>query len=159
MIILLDIDGVLETTPSWKKLELEPDGFMKLNKSCLENLITFYSLTNASVVLTTTHRINYTEAQWKEIFKARGLVFDSISKLNNKTAINQLLEKGIEIQEWAETFGAGKNYIIIDDDLSLNKMPNSIKERWITTQPHKGFDKEALDKAIILFQTLESNLK
>ena len=159
MIILLDIDGVLETTPSWKKVELATDGFMKLNKICVENLATFISLTSASVVLTTTHRINYTEAQWEEIFKARGLVFDSISKLNDKTAINQLLEKGIEIQEWAETFGTGKNYIIIDDDLSLNKMPSSIKERWIATQPHIGFDKEALDKAKLLFQTLESNLK
>jgi hypothetical protein len=29
MIILLDIDGVLETTPSWRTVESLSDGFMK----------------------------------------------------------------------------------------------------------------------------------
>ena len=105
MIILLDIDGVLETTPSWGRAEIHTDGFMKLNENALENLSILHKKTNASIVLTTSHRINYDETKWKEIFRLRGLNFDSISKLNNKTEISQLLDRGSEIKEWVEKKG------------------------------------------------------
>ena len=71
MTILLDIDGVLVTTPSWKQVEHLSDGFMKFSDVAVSNLATLYKETKASVVLTTTHRINYSENQWKEIFKFR----------------------------------------------------------------------------------------
>lgn len=87
MTILLDIDGVLETTPTWRQTEIHSDGFMKLNEKALENLSILHKRTNASIVLTTTHRIKYDEDKWKEIFKLRGLHFETISKLNNKTEL------------------------------------------------------------------------
>ncbi|MEA5258899.1 CPCC family cysteine-rich protein [Arcicella aquatica] len=144
MIILLDIDGVLETTPSWRQPEFLSDGFMRLNENALKNLSILYKVTNASIVLTTTHRINYDEAKWKEIFSTRGLNFETISKLNDKTEISQLLDRGSEIEEWIKTKGANQNYVIIDDDLSINALPDNIKERWVTTKPLIGLDKALL---------------
>lgn len=150
MTILLDIDGVLETTPTWRQAEIHSDGFMKLNEKALENLSILYKRTNASIVLTTTHRINYDETKWKEIFRLRGLNFATISKLNNKTEISQLLDRGTEIKEWVEQKGEEQNYVIIDDDQSINALPEYIKERWVATRPSIGFDKEALEKAILI---------
>jgi hypothetical protein len=150
MTILLDIDGVLETTPTWQQAAIHPDGFMKLNNKALENLSILYKKTNASIVLTTTHRINYDETKWKEIFKNRGLNFDTISKINDKTEISQLLDKGTEIKEWVKNKGANQNYVIIDDDLSINSLHDTIKERWVSTRPLIGFDKEALEKALLI---------
>lgn len=150
MKILLDIDGVLETTPTWRQVEIHSDGFMKLNAKALENLSILYKKTNASIVLTTTHRINYDVTRWKEIFRIRGLNFEIISKLNNKTEISQLLDRGTEIKEWVEKYGQQQNYVIIDDDQSINALPESIKERWVVTRPSIGFDKEALQKALLI---------
>ncbi len=150
MIILLDIDGVLETTPAWRRVEIDSDGFMKLNERALENLSILHKTTNASIVLTTTHRIKYDETKWKEIFRARGLNFETISKLNDKTELGQLMDRGTEIKEWVETKGHSKNYIIIDDDQSINALPDYIKDRWVATRPLIGFDKEALEKALLI---------
>lgn len=150
MTILLDIDGVLETTPSWRKAEIHSDGFMMLNEKALENLSILYRRTNASIILTSTHRIKYDETKWKEIFKNRGLNFETISKLNNKTEISQLLDRGTEIKEWVEKEGMNVNYVIIDDDLSINALPDDIKQRWVSTKSTIGFDKEALEKALLI---------
>jgi hypothetical protein len=155
MTILLDIDGVLVTTPSWKQVEHLSDGFMKFSDVAVSNLATLYEVTNASIVLTTTHRINYSESQWQEIFKFRGLNFETISKLNGKTEISQLLNRATEIKEWVKN-NLDKNYVIIDDDLSINSLEDSIKERWVSTKPLIGLDKESKDKAL---QILKGNAK
>jgi hypothetical protein len=55
------------------------------------------------------------------------LNFETISKLNNKTEISQLLDKGSEIKEWVENKGQEHNYVIIDDDQSINALPEYIK--------------------------------
>lgn len=150
MTILLDIDGVLETTPSWRKVEIDSDGFMKLNEKAVENLAILYKQTNASIVLTTTHRINYDEAKWREIFKNRGLNFETISKVNDKKEISQLTNRGEEIEKWVEKTGKELNYVILDDDQSINALPENIKERWVSINPFIGFDKEALEKAQLI---------
>jgi hypothetical protein len=62
-----------------------------------------FTRTNASIVLTTTHRINYDETRWKEIFRLRGLNFETISKLNNKTEISQLLDKEAKLKSGLKT--------------------------------------------------------
>ncbi len=150
MVILLDIDGVLDTTPSWRKAEIAEDGFMKLNEKALENLSSLYKKTKASIVITSTHRIRFDENKWKEIFENRGLKIESISKLNDKTEINQLQDRNIEIIEWEKNVGEKLNYVIIDDDLSLNALPENIKHHWVQTKPLIGFDEAALEKALFI---------
>jgi len=152
MTILLDIDGVLETTPAWRRVEVLADGFMKLNENFVENLQILYERTNASIVLTSTHRVNFDEAKWKEIFRTRGLYFETILKLNDKMEISQMLDRGTEIKEWVEEKGENQNYVIIDDDNSINDLPENIKERWVQTRPSVGFDEECLEKALFILK-------
>ena len=113
MTILLDIDGVLETTLAWRRVEVLADGFMKLNENFVENLQILYERTNASIVLTSTHRVNFDEAKWKEIFRTRGLYFETILKLNDKMEISQMLNRITEIKEWVEKTGENLNYVIL----------------------------------------------
>lgn len=152
MTILLDIDGVLVTTPGWKQTEVLADGFMKFNEAASENLALLFKETNAAIVLTTTHRINFDEPQWKEIFKTRGLNFHKITKINAKTKIEQLADRATEINEWMKQFGQNENYVIIDDDLSLGSLTTEIKERWVSTKPLIGFDKDAKEKALAILK-------
>lgn len=46
MTILLDIDGVLVTTPSWKSTEQLSDGFMKFNENAADNVAILFKETN-----------------------------------------------------------------------------------------------------------------
>jgi HAD domain in Swiss Army Knife RNA repair proteins len=90
MFILLDIDGVLVTTPSWKSVELLTDGFMKFNETAIQNLNFLCQNRFVEIVLTSTHRISYDEDVWKEIFAFRGLYFNQISKINKASTIENL---------------------------------------------------------------------
>lgn len=52
--ILLDIDGVMVITPTWRPPEFLPDGFMAFDTACAENL-------NAKkIILATNNRQNAT---------------------------------------------------------------------------------------------------
>lgn len=142
MTILLDMDGVLVTVPSWRKVEIGPDGFMLFNEKAAKNLADILSKTNASIVLTTTHRINYNIEKWLEILAVRGLKLESITKVNSVGSISLMGSRASEIEEWVNN-NALENYVIIDDDLSIENLPESIKSRWVKTNPMIGIDEQA----------------
>ncbi|MBD1367086.1 hypothetical protein IDJ77_24965 [Mucilaginibacter sp. ZT4R22] len=150
MFILLDIDGVLVTEPAWKKVEIAVDGFMVFNEKSARNLAEILVKSNASVILTTTHRINYQLDKWIEIFAARGITIKSISKLNNIESIALMQSRAVEIQDWVYLQGENVEYLIIDDDPSLNSLPEHIKERCVITKSTVGFDDDAKQKALQL---------
>lgn len=131
--ILLDIDGVLVTTPPWKKVDLLDDGFMAFNPTATHLLQKLYEITNAAIVLTTSHRINYSIGQWKQIFHSRGLCFDDISKINDVSEIQNLGIRADEINAWVSEHGHCENYVIIDDDLSIMSLSNDIRSRTVIT--------------------------
>jgi hypothetical protein len=148
MVILLDIDGVLETSPSWRKPEIGPDGFMLFNKHSAENLADILLKTSASVILTSTHRIIFSITEWLNIFQLRGLKIKSLFKLNDTVSISEMKDRGSEIKEWVDNFGHGVNYVIIDDDSSINALPQYIKDRWVKIDPARGVDEEAKQKIL-----------
>ncbi|HEX8428070.1 HAD domain-containing protein [Hymenobacter sp.] len=82
MTILLDIDGVLVTTPMWRKVELHEDGFMMFNERAAKNLAHIINQTKSSITLTTTHRVTYSIEQWKILLQTRGIFPSYISKIN-----------------------------------------------------------------------------
>lgn len=102
MKILLDIDGVLVTTPGWRKPELHEDGFLIFNDAAAYHLKGLIAETNATVVLTSTHRIKYGIEEWKERFKTRGIIIETIEKINECHSIEQLQDRATEIMAWAE---------------------------------------------------------
>jgi len=129
MKILLDIDGVLVTTPIWRRADVLADGFLKFDDNAARNLANIISATNASIVLTTTHRINFSLEQWYILFEVRGISVSDIVKVNKKESIDLLGNRSEEIKMWVDQFGEAEDYVIIDDDLSINGLPNYIKNR------------------------------
>ena len=147
MTIILDIDGVMVTTPAWKQSEFLEDGFLKFNDLAATNLSKLIVETNASIILATTHRINYTELEWKILLKNRGITTESISKINNCTSIQNMRDRATEIKEWVDKYGDTEKYVIIDDDSSINKLAADIKAKWVMTKSLIGFDNEAYENA------------
>ena len=43
-------------------------------------------------------------------------------------------------------------YVVIDDDLSINGLPNSIKEKCVLTKPLIGLDEEAMYKVMSILK-------
>lgn len=145
MLILLDIDGVMVTTPSWKKPELLEDGFSVYSTKATINLQRIISHTNASIVLTTSHKSRYSISQWEDIFRVRGIDNVSITKLGDNT---DNLSRRDEILLWLDGRVTNEPYVIIDDDKSLNGLPEDIKKRFVLTDSLIGLDEDISSRAI-----------
>ncbi|WP_416178160.1 HAD domain-containing protein [Acinetobacter sp. SEK541] len=130
MILLLDIDGVLENSPSWKKPEFLEDKFYKFNENSLKNLIEIIDKINPEIILTTTHRVNYNLMEWKQIFELRGIHVGKISKINDAKKAIDIKTRNVEIEEWFSNNKTAE-FLILDDDKSLNELTDNLKNRWI----------------------------
>ncbi len=144
--LILDIDGVLVTTPSWKLPKILDDGFMEFNKRASENLSFLLSLTEVHFVLSTSHKHHYSITKWIEIFARRAIFPQLISKINNTDVYHT--KRITEIVSWIESQDHNIPFLILDDDSSLQSLPSDSKSRWVQTSPLKGFDDEALKQAI-----------
>ncbi|WP_210515496.1 HAD domain-containing protein [Hymenobacter terricola] len=153
MVILLDIDGVLVTTPAWRAVELQDDGFMKFNARAANNLGRIIDQTQARIVLTTSHRINYSLGEWQVILQTRGINSPLIAKINDVATLNCMGDRADEIAEWVASRSDGETYVIIDDDLSINRLPEAIKARCVLTKPLIGLDEEAMTKVLDILLT------
>ena len=60
--------------------------------------------------------------------------------------------RATEIKEWVEIFGENENYLIIDDDLSINGLSENIKERCVMTKPLIGFDTSCLENSLSILR-------
>ncbi len=85
MLILLDIDGVMVPANSWKKPEFHDDGFPVFSSGSVNALQKIIAETGASLLLTTSHKSRYTIAQWRNIFKSRGINAKHIHRLPGNT--------------------------------------------------------------------------
>ncbi|MCY6413430.1 HAD domain-containing protein [Acinetobacter sp. VNH17] len=130
MILLLDIDGVLETSPSWKKPEFLEDNFYKFDENSQKNFIEIIDKINPEIILTTTHRINYNLMEWNQIFELRGIHVDKISKINDAKKAIDIKKRNVEIEEWFSNNKTAE-FLILDDDKSLNELTDNLKNRWI----------------------------
>ncbi len=149
MLILLDIDGVMVTTPSWKKIEFLDDEFSKFNERAVNNLQKIISETGASIALTTSHKFNFTLVDWKNIFNKRGVKINSLERLENNL---QHLSRKDEILNWFNK-GVIESFVIIDDDKSLNDLPYNIKSKCVITSSLIGLDDEGTSNAISILNS------
>lgn len=134
MIIFLDIDGVMVSGAIWRPVILLEDGFYEFLPSAVNALL---KVPNASIVLTTSHRFKYSTLEWKKIFERRN-IFNNISILESR------LEKKEAILEWFEN-NKTDDFVIIDDDRSMNSLPLYLKERLILTTSLKGLTYEDIN--------------
>ncbi|MDJ0365831.1 HAD domain-containing protein [Hymenobacter sp. H14-R3] len=152
MIILLDLDGVLITTPAWRAVEQHADGFLQFNAQATANLAHLLRETGAAILLTTSHRINYSLAEWAAFLRTRGLVPAALSKVDERTSLWPASTRAAEITAWVSQHGAAENYVILDDDLSLHSLPPALKNRWVPTKPLIGLDDAATQQAFTILQ-------
>lgn len=126
-IIFLDIDGVLNTSDSFKEeyyksKELNRIRIYPIDEDRLSYLVEIVKLTNAKIVLTSSNRVNFIKIDNKliplnnigkdilNIFSKHNLSIYDITPYDD----NRL--RGNEIKMWLENNKNIDNYIIIDDE-------------------------------------------
>jgi hypothetical protein len=147
MFVFLDIDGVMVPAKSWKSPELLNDGFPAFDLKAVRVLQSIISA-DTTVMLTTSHKSRFTIQEWKKIFQKRGLQINRFKSLDDN--IN-CLNRNDEVLNWFNLNNVSEEFIIIDDDKSLNALPSFLKERLILTSPLIGLTDSHLDeiKAIL----------
>jgi len=145
MLILLDIDGVMVPANSWKRPEFLNDGFPAFSYRATQALQKIISETSADILLTTSHKSNYTIEEWESIFDKRGLKINKINRLTENT--NHLSRKE-EIMNWFNSNNIHPEIIIIDDDKSLNVLPEFLKVRLVQTSASVGLTEELANDAL-----------
>jgi hypothetical protein len=148
MLVLLDIDGVMVPAKSWQRPELLKDGFPAFSNKAVDVLNNSLSKDD-TIVLTTSHKANFTITEWKQIFKNRGVNILNFNTLPEN--IHNLTRKE-EILNWFQLNKVEENFVILDDDKSLNDLPPFLKQNLIQTSSIIGLTLDHLEaiKAILL---------
>jgi hypothetical protein len=150
MLILLDIDGVMVPANSWKRPEFHDDGFPMFNSRSVSALQKIISETGASLLLTTSHKSNYNIVQWRNIFKSRGIKAKHIHRLSSNSL--QTSRKDEILNWYAAEHVPNEEFVIIDDDKSLNELPLDIKDKLVLTSPSVGLTEELAENAISILK-------
>lgn len=150
MRILLDIDGVMVPANSWRKSEIHPDGFPVFSPRAVDALRRILAETNASILLTTSHKSKYTVAQWRNFLKTRGIVASKVDRLPDN---NEYITRRDEILDWYNKHPRlRRGTVIIDDDKQLGALPQDLKERLVLTSSSIGLTDEHVEQAISILR-------
>ena len=84
--------------------------------------------------MTTSHKSRFNKWQWEEIFKARGIVANIDVLENNEDNLN----RKEEILRWFTKTTTSESFVILDDDKSLNGLPDYLKNKTIVTSGTVG---------------------
>jgi len=136
MLIFLDIDGVLIPAKSWQVPPTLEDGFPVFNQKATDALQRFIS-DNTTVILSSSHRDRFTIEEWRNIFKKRGLNVNKLNRLKSNPDLRKKRKE--EILEWFDSHRNAENFVIIDDDNTLNALPEHLKDHLILTSSLVGF--------------------
>lgn len=141
MKIFLDIDGVMVHANPYKKVELDQDGFYRFNEIAIEILnCIIHDEENDELILSTSHRFRFGLVEWKKIFERRGVYIEHISVLN--VPLKQKVTRKMEIVNWVKKCKYdSEEILIIDDDKSLNGLPENLKNRVVFTDPYIGLNR------------------
>jgi len=142
--LILDLDGVLITTPPWKQDTMHSDGYSEFNESCINNLNRLLTLVEFDIWLSSTRRTTKTLTEFNLIFKNRELRNKIVGFLPEYSCCKSRKEEVIKfIDEYKIS-----DFLIIDDDKSLNGLEDILKENLVLTELMKGFNLEKLNEAI-----------
>ena len=144
MLILLDIDGVMIPATSWRPSEILADGFANFSNRAIYSLQKIISDTGATILLTTSHKSKYTISEWENIFKVRGIN----AKIDRLEENVDSLSRKEEVINWFLSTQTSENFVILDDDKSLNGLPEYLKEKLVLTSGTVGLIAEHAEAAI-----------
>lgn len=137
-VIILDLDGVMITTPFWKSDDIHQDGFSMFNENasiCLNKL----SNIDAEFWLISDRRKSFTLEQFNEFFKNRNINII----LSGLVPIYGNVKRVEELNSFLKEY-APENYLLIDDDSSIESLEN--KNFWIKTNSLIGFNEEKMNE-------------
>lgn len=152
MLLFLDIDGVMVPAKGWSNPENLNDGFPAFSSiavSVLQRVIT----EDTTIMLTTSHKSRFTIEEWKLIFRNRGLQVNRVNKLEECLICRTRKD---ELSNWFNLNTYNDDFVIIDDDKSLNGLPSFLKDKLVLTMPMIGLTESHLDEIrIALTRKLE----
>lgn len=143
----MDLDGVMVPANAWKQPAFLADGFPAFSAKATEALRKIISETNVDIVLTSSHKSNYSNEEWMGISRQRGLNIGRIDKLPDN--VGHLTRKE-ELQNWLRGEKADEDFVIIDDDKSLNALLPSLKEKLVMTSGAIGLTDGLANDAIAI---------
>lgn len=136
MILFLDIDGVMVHANPHKSVDLEEDGFYKFSVLALSALNSI-DLTNFEIILSTSHRFRFSITEWEKNFEKREIRFNKISIIDYPLEFRYSRKE--EIENWIIEHNINpEDIVIIDDDKSLNSLPEKYKRRLVLTNSYTG---------------------
>ncbi len=142
-IVILDLDGVMITTPSWRADEIAADGYSEFNIEAAANLNSLMKSIDAELWLSSTRRLQKTLDEFNEIFKMRNIE----STLEGFLPAYEIgTRRNIEIDHFLDGESTS-NFLILDDDQSLHALEKGRKAYWIKTDPLVGFNADKLAEA------------
>jgi len=142
-LVILDLDGVMITTPSWRSDEIGADGYSEFNVEAVSNLNALMKGLDAELWLSSTRRLKKTLTEFNEIFKMRKIE-STLEGFLPASAIGT--RRNIEIDQFLDNQSIS-NFLILDDDQSLQGLEQARKECWIQTDPLVGFNSDKLEEA------------
>lgn len=154
MHLILDLDGVLITNPSWKADRIHSDGYSEFNEYSVENLNRLLTLAEFDIWLSSTRRTMKTITEFNLIFKNRGIksqISGFLPEYENCKNRKEEILKFVNENDISD-------FIIIDDDKSLNGLESRIKNRLILTELTKGLNSEKLKEATEKIKTVANNV-
>jgi|694.fasta_scaffold138141_1 hypothetical protein len=158
MTLLLDIDGVMVPAKSWEKPEILDDQFMNFSHQASIALQMIISKTNSNILLTTSHKDQFDLNEWINIFNRRNISVKNIDKLPRNI---HLLNRKDEILNWYNSnpgIQVRKDFIILDDDKSLNALPIFLKERLVLTNSMVGLTVSIANEVIKMMNRPKKDL-
>lgn len=155
MLVFLDIDGVMVPANSWRQLELLEDGFPAFSKRAVNALNKILSASSAELVLITSHKAKYSIKEWENIFSRREVNINTVTTLPNN--MDHLSRKD-EFLYWFNAENIKGNFIIIDDDKSLNALPDTLKRKLIQTSSSVGLTDYLADEALKIIALSEGEI-
>jgi len=150
MLVFLDIDGVMVPAKGYRAPDLLKDGFAAFSANACHALHSLVTEFDATIMLTTSHKSNYSLHEWETIFKTRGVQAKKIKSL--PVNLNHLSRKE-EISSWFNVNAIDEDFVIIDDDKSLNNLPNHLKDYLILTSSYVGLTENHLDEIRNIFNS------
>ncbi len=122
---------------------MDTDGYSKFNQQCIDNLNQLLSYSDFEIWLSSTRRTVKTLDEFNKIFKHRnskqkitGFLPDYPNCINRKEEITQFI-KEMKLS----------NFLILDDDKSLNDLEEEYKVKLVLTKLYEGLNKDQLELA------------
>lgn len=146
-VVILDLDGVMITTPSWKSDKVHSDGYSAFNENAIGNLNKLLENLDAELWLSSTRRYNKSLEEFNTIFHNRNIQ----KALQGFLPGDGFASRVSEIESFL-SHEPIQNFIILDDDQSLQGLPSQWKKCWVNTDPLIGFNHKKLAEALSIIE-------